>query len=133
MGSEEDYFVEVEFTKNTEAYRRLSAAGFTIDYVSRCKRIHPDYPEEDFIWEYNVSFSCICKMEEVLVVRMSDAQRRIDHNPYFPELDLIDAAFAIEQAGAVAEEHLRQDGFTEDQILMIRRPYEGMIEKRYGK
>lgn len=98
---------KVYVDEKSEAYKRVTAAGFTID------RLAVDYVPEKSAYLMSINFTCVCGTQEILVNYFEDYIAGV-----------IDAAKMIEDADALSEDHLREDGYTEDEIKRIRAPYE---------
>lgn len=96
----------LEVDKSTPAYRRVEMAGFKI-----FDRIIYDTFQDIF----RVDWLCFCGRQEGF-----DFGRR----EYPTEGNKIDVAKIIEDLGAISEDHLRKDGFTEEEIIHIRRAYD---------
>lgn len=116
--------------KTTPAYHRVTTAGFKLGLVSR------------YIWKewnllqvrYAADMVCVCGRTETLyshqcydlnelAVARTPVDRLIDLQVPMNRDDEVDLALMIENAGAVDEEHLRQDGYSEKEIKHIRRAY----------
>lgn len=103
----------------SEAYKRVTSAGFTID--------EPEFRDLNSIganWSdrygqfFDCRFTCTCGTKEMLRYEFRDAMHR-----GFLDGNLIDIAAMIERLGAVSRDHLRADGYTEEQIDKIRAAY----------
>lgn len=115
---------DLRLNRSSDAYRRVTAAGFE--------------PKEPII-EYRVDLSgapiqillqlkCICGREEELALLFDDQgefREDLQYTKYLSE-NFYDWAQHIEDLGAISVEHLREDGYTEEEIKNIRRPYEGL-------
>ena len=94
--------------RTSNAYHRMTQAGFIIDEIMQIAGTR----------RISCRFTCVCgRIEEVMV----------EADATFMELysygDRVDIAQLLENCGAVSVEHLRQDGYTEDQIKEIRKSY----------
>ncbi len=100
------------------AYKGLTAGGWRID---KFELFHEGIYYNDPNWKYAVydfELHCVCGTVE---------QGRITVD--FPignyvSRDGIDVAMWLEDRGFVGEDHLRFDGFSEEQIIAIRAPME---------
>lgn len=101
-----------EVDRHTEAYKRITSAGFTIgEFVG------------DGIFDCYVPFVCVCGKTEYLSTQGS----HITKCKYWDTgygYELIDVAAILESLGSVSEEHLREDGYSEDEIKRIRSAYQ---------
>ncbi len=111
----------VHLDTSSEAYGRLTRAGFTIDEWSLHAWGFSSFgfmpAAEVFRWqEYQVTcnFTCVCGKRETIVCQIEGAE------VYEP----IDIAQKIEDFGGIDEEHLRSDGYSEEQIKHIRKEYD---------
>lgn len=112
----------VKLDRSSLAYRRMRCAGFIIDdsvFVQREGTIR-----------MTIGFQCVCGRKEYFT-----SERLADHLPialhFRVENGLVDGAEMIEDAGAVSEEHLKRDGFSEEAIRQIRYVYE--LEEEIAK
>ncbi len=98
--------MNVRYNTTTPAYSRLKEAGFSV------KDFDVFFNKQYDAFIHSVTFVCVCGTVE----RLSWLNDAVEHNA--------DVAQKIEAVGAVSEEHLREDGYTEEQIKEIRKPYE---------
>lgn len=100
---------EIAVDRNSPAYKRITGAGFYI------KDIEVNYVPERYMYLVCERFVCVCGKEEMFV-------------DYMDELELQarkvkDVAQIIEDTGQISVEHLREDGYSEEQISEIRKAY----------
>lgn len=111
---------QLEINEDTRAFMRLSAAGFKLlDARLEVTEENQGYLGTMQVVKRIVEMQCVCGRKETLIeaVMGSDAERMVMREPW-------DAALAIENAGAVSVEHLREDGYTEAQIKRISFVYD---------
>lgn len=96
----------------SDAYKRITEAGFKINYLEVFKNI------KEFM--FRASFTCVCNEIEFLQYYLPVK----DMCGFVSEDKTIDVAHILETCGAVSEAHLREDGFSEEDIKCIRIPYE---------
>jgi hypothetical protein len=111
----------IEINKNTASYKRMEIAGFKIKncYSDCFHSTSGELYHEDIV---SVSFECVCgKVERA--IKLFDSCRQYFTPQYHMHRVVIDAAKLIEDIGALSEEHLRNDNFSEDEIKYIRRAY----------
>ena len=77
--------------------------------------VHGSYQGTEAMMMLGIEFTCVCKRKEMLMTSM-DGTYYSGHK--------IDAARIIENSGALSVEHLREDGYSEEQISYIRRAYD---------
>lgn len=113
--------------KTSKSYERVTSGGFTIDPDIFLNKI--DSKEYLIVSAF---FTCVCG-------RIERVSFHTD-KPGFPpskwmELKgdnlLVDVAKVIEDIGANSVKHLRNDGYTEEQIKQIRKPYDVVIPEVY--
>lgn len=100
--------------RKSEAYNKITKAGFHIHDIL-CEEIQGYFGA----YVLTIPFNCVCGKKEVLILSACDWEF---HN------NTIDIAYILEKKGAIAEEHLRSDGYTEDEICKIREPYNNLKE-----
>lgn len=102
---------------HTDAYKRVTGAGFEILAVGEAF---------DVCNARAIAFArvkCVCgRVETVCPGEISNSM-----SPEFKEKYMdngaFDAALYIEDAGALSADHLRADGYTDEEIAVIRRHY----------
>lgn len=105
---------EYRLDDETPAYKRVSFAGFDIiDFES-------GYNLKKSYWWVRISLMCVCGRE------LHELMQVTTHSKLAPYLrgDKFDAALYLEARGALSVEHLRHDGFNEEEIAYIRRAYD---------
>lgn len=111
---------DMQVDTETHAYKRLMAVGFIID------NFEYGYNKLDYFF-VRCDFTCICKRDEHFLDRTTDIltwQRYIKGNKF-------DVARRIEELGAISVDHLRKDGYSEEEIARIRAPYNPPKEHFY--
>ena len=106
--------MSLKINRYSEAYKRVSSAGF---HINRAEVIRNKWQKRSFLmrsYSVFVYFTCVCGTEEILY---------ISNYEFYGEKIPFDAADHIEKTGALDPEHLRQDGYTEEQIKQIRAVY----------
>lgn len=117
--------MKVKLDRTTEAYMRMTAAGFTLGnpYVVE----EAQYSSAVGFLDHapvglRVDFKCVCGGNETLNVMMNKgALRAMIQGPWQNGWD---GALDIEQAGSVSVEHLTADGFSPEAIKRIRYVYD---------
>lgn len=106
--------------RTSEAYMRMSAAGFKVHKAYKIDRraFSSTFNNSD----YRVEFECVCGRVEILTQNVIEDVAALHYHYTKPEG--WDAALDIERVGAVSEEHLREDGFSETDIRRIRFVYD---------
>lgn len=119
-------FMGLRVNRTTPAYYRLRCAGFTVKDL-----ILNDYQEANsFMLTYQVK--CICGTLEEFSAAY-EAQYFLEHmqrDKLFHH-GMYDVAGHFEGFGATSVEHLRKDGFSEEDIKQIRYVYD--LEDRIRK
>lgn len=103
--------MRIKVDRASEAYKRIMSAGFRIANVN----LRKSYVGEEKIYTPVIRFECVCG-------RVETAEGFV----YYGRNELpkrLDIAQMIEEAGAVSVQHLKEDGYTEEQITYIRRYY----------
>lgn len=95
----------MQIDTESEAYKRVKSAGFEINNLE-----HGDRPNGYWV---RVEFTCVCGTRELLPILM-------DEKPQEP----FDIAKVLEEGGQLSAEHLKADGYTDEQIKYIRRAYD---------
>lgn len=115
--------------RSSPAYKRITSAGFTIGEIRQITRTSstgsvtisgtywlPTWGEDRPV-QFACPFTCVCGNSEVLYFTLDPYEHfRICTEKY-------DVAQKIEDLGGVSVEHLREDGYSEDEIKNIRRAY----------
>ncbi len=101
-----DGIMRIKVNRRSEAYRRVMSAGFRIRNINLIRSGELYHPI--------IYFKCICGTWEAFVNIRYDKQS-------IPKI--MDVAAMIEKAGAISEDHLVNDGYTKEQIKIIRRAY----------
>lgn len=104
------------------AYRRAHRAGFEFG---------PIHGEFDFVlryWTVSWSFTCVCGRREWAKFVAPEYVMLAGevHSPYVSiegPVVVIDCAAMLEAFGAFGEDHLRQDGYSQEEIARIREPW----------
>jgi hypothetical protein len=109
--------------RESAAYRRATAAGFTFGEL----RIMSD--DVSFLamgLRYTLDFTCVCGRRETFMQALTpmELSESAVHHPYVNG-KVIDAVLALEHHGSFSREHLREDGYTPEQIDRIREPWDG--------
>lgn len=100
---------------SSPAYQRMTAAGFTFGgFVA---------DESGCYVRVMCDFSCVCGRLERFQRMWSKWEMDQWREVIFPG-GLVDIAAFLEEIGSVSVEHLREDGFSPEEIARIRRPYE---------
>lgn len=111
------------------AYKRAERAGFRFNAPRACRLELADG------WAVAFTFTCVCGRLECATFTVLDHEvlelRRMDRHPYIEflckggaiDVGVIDCAAMLEDWGAFGEAHLRQDGYSEDEIARIREPW----------
>ncbi len=108
--------IDIQLNRRSEAYRRMTCAGFKIGEV----QVNYDFGDSLAL---RVSFKCVCNREEIYQrIVWSQQLDFMKHDPMFK--DGWDACQEIENFGSVSVDHLRADGFSEDDIKRIRYVYD---------
>jgi hypothetical protein len=108
------------------AYKRFTEAGFSIDEMSVLDSGNGEI-------KLRGKFTCVCgKVEYFQIIFNFNVYMDISSSTNLPISFVrtytkdyeVDIARLLEVNGAVSVEHLRKDGYTEEQIKEIRKPYE---------
>lgn len=107
--------------KNSDAYKRVTSARFMLGPVEfRKVKISGGYYLRGF-------FTCVCNRVEGLEIAFIDLNN-ISQNFHFrkknSQVYIWDMALALEQIGALSIEHLKKDGYSDEEIGVIRRAYD---------
>lgn len=106
--------------RTSEAYKRVTEAGFTIGEVQ--------VTEEMGGTTVSCIFSCVCGKQEYLGFRIDTGEDLASHyltrSRYLNGFNQLDVALMLEDFGALSPQHLRNDGYSEEEIKYIRRAYE---------
>lgn len=100
---------EVIINRVSESYQRFTAAGFAIDGGHMYEKITYDVGAWR-VYTAVIFFTCVCGKKEVAVFSIDSHYLNI----------IVDAAWHILNSPALSEEHLRDDGYSEEQIKKIR-------------
>jgi hypothetical protein len=106
--------MHIEINTSSPAYRRMTCAGWKI--------MNARAIEEDHGISLRVDFNCVCGRLETFNYMIQKKEMEYG-NPFF-ENGKWDCCQQIENFGATSVEHIRNDGFTEEQIKQIRYVYD---------
>ncbi len=115
---------QYRLNRESAAYRRATAAGFSFAEL----RIL-DGDASCFAWgllRYTLDFTCVCGRRETFMHAFSERELAGSaHGHPFIAGERIDSVLALERHGSFSRQHLREDGYTEEQIDRIREPWDG--------
>lgn len=95
----------------------MSAAGFKITKFEAWKCLHLSGRPI----RLDIEMLCVCGRRGSLPV-MFDTRSELEADKYYG-VNGYNAAQMFEDIGEFSEDHLREDGYNEDQIRQIRKPY----------
>lgn len=98
--------MKIKVDRRSKAYNRIVNAGFKIRNISLYKIKEIYFPE--------IIFTCICGTKEMFF-NLAYIKENIPKR--------LDVARMIEESGAISENHLKLDGYSQAQIDYIRRVY----------
>lgn len=109
----------------SEYYKAFIAAGFhslDVHRIPSCMEyaVHPAQLETHVY----IQFLCVCGTKEIGFIPLAslEASKCINGNR-------IDMAKYLERIGQLSEVHLKKDGYTEEQICDIRKPFEELYNE----
>jgi hypothetical protein len=110
--------IHLILNRKSQAYFNATHAGFTFSEP----RISEDYFGG---FSLRVDFKCVCHSEEIFnrAIGKDEIQWLMSHDPIFKD-GVWDAVQEIENLGSFSAQHLRDDGFGEDDIKRIRYVYD---------
>ena len=122
-----------QVNRHTEAYRRMVQAGFSFDEEMKTSDAeHPLFGVRENVVYTLTPMKCVCGRMEYAhcTFPVDEDLKNTPHVETHGRLHLVDIAAIAEQEGAVSVEHLRNDGYSEEEIKRIRVPYDAMPENR---
>lgn len=122
--------------RSSAAYQKATAAGFIFGELRFMDEGPVDSgacPLMGFGLIYTMEFTCVCGRREVFQQMLSRRELHdVDHHPRIKG-HCIDAVAELERHGSFSRKHLREDGYTEEQIDRIREPWDGPPSRQHER
>lgn len=105
--------MRIKVDRRSDAYKRVIAAGFKIHNIT-LRRVKNPHCQLFYYIPY-IAFTCVC----------GSTERFVGFTFYREQIpNKIDVAAMMESVGALSVEHLKEDGYTDEEIKRIRKAYD---------